>query len=264
MTIRRQRSGPPRAPNTPGTPGTGFANNLAIIDGGLSDSAPEPGATSPGGAAQPFDEDAMLVASWDKGQMEPVTFKIQEQYLAWARLITESRRFPMLRTRSDIARLGWERVVAWLTSLNGDAAERSVMHQIELMNTKLAWERRRLDYVKFIENYAPIIQEQLALPGGRLHAARVLREMRRHMAAMEPSFYTSLFETMFNDRFSAYEQAGLTLIEVAAEGEGEEGSGAGLVEEGAHVGNGSRDGAGGVDMEEMMREIEDMLGGHNG
>jgi len=256
MTTRRNRSAGPRAPTTAGA---GFVSNLSVIDGGLTDNPIEPGATSPGGAAQPFDEDAMLVASWDKGQMEPVTFKIHEQYLAWGRLITESRRFPALRTRSDLARLGWERVVAWLSGLNGDAAERSVMHQLAQMNEKVAWERRKLDYVRFIEDYTPVIQEQLALPHGRLHAARVLRRMRGHIDAMEPGFYRDVFDQMFTARFGAYEQAGLTLIEVAAEGEGEDGAGAGLVEEGAHVGNGSRDHGGEVDSREMMREIEDML-----
>ncbi len=215
-----------------------------VITGGKVDGVD----AGPDDSAHPYDEDLFLVASHDKGNTETIGCKVPETLLAWARLIVESRKFPLLRTKSDLFRLGFMRVLSWLSGLDPSPAEKSVMHQLAQMSVKIAWERRNLDYVKFIDQFAAVISDVLALPQGRVQAGRILRMMRQHFNAMDESFYKTHAEKMFNDRFGAYEQAGLVMIEARegreGEGEGEDGG-----EEGDEL----------VDLEGMMREVEEML-----
>jgi len=224
--------------------GTGW---LGVIPGGRAEARPDEQGMPPDDSGQPYDENLLLVASNDRGAMETIAFKIPEAYLAWARLIVESRRYPQLRTKSDVGRLGFERVLSWLSSLDPGEVERSVMHQLAQMNEKIAWERRNLDYVKHLDEFSTVISDLLTLPAGRLQASKVLRTMKRHFAAMEPSFYKTHAEKMFNDRFGAYEQAGLIMVEA-----GEQANGGGeLVEEEA-----ARLGSELGELEEMLQELE--------
>jgi hypothetical protein len=53
-----------------------------------------------------------------------------------------------------------------------------------------------------------------------LQAARELSKMRRHIEAMEDNFYRAHYEQMFEQRFAAFQKAGLVLLEVSADSTG--------------------------------------------
>jgi hypothetical protein len=202
--------------------------DFGVIAGGAGRADQQPTATLPGAgtidpdAALPhqYDDALLLVGgrSTGPGDMERCDFKIHENYLAWARRLIDSGRFPNLQSKSDVARLGFVIACRWLDSLAPEEVERSIMHQIGQMEEVMAWEQRQLRYVKFIDAVSKMITEQLALPHGKLQAARVLRKMRRHISRMEPSFYKTHFEKMFGDRFGAFERAGLLMLDAHGEG----------------------------------------------
>ena len=220
----------------------GWGGAGTVIEGGQAQKVENSEFSGPDDAAQPYDENLLLVAGYDRGNTETLAFKVPEPYIAWARLIVESRRFPSLRTKSDVGRLGFMRALAWLSGIAPTAAEKSVMHQLAQMSEKIAWERRNLEYVKFMDQFASVISELLALPQGRVQAGRILRRMRAHFNSMEEGFYKTHVEKMFTDRFAAYEQAGLVMVEAREGEDGEE-----------EVDSGAEELAG------MLREVEELL-----
>jgi len=163
------------------------------------------------------------------GEMERVDFKIHENYLAAAKRLLEINP-GRLDSRSDIARVGFVLAIRWLSKIaEGDEILSSIMHQIALMEEKVAWEMRQLRNLKLIDSVDAMVKEQLSLPNGRVHVARVLRRLKGHIDLMDRGFYQAHFEREFNNRFSGLRQLGLELVEAGIEGEsgeGEEGAAA--------------------------------------
>lgn len=175
-------------------------------------------------APRKYDENLFLIGgkSTGPGDMERVTFKVHESYVAMARRLVESKRWPVLG-KSDIARAGFIAILRWMDQMEPDALERSIYHRIAQMEEVVAWEMRQIRYVKFIDQMQEMVAEQLALPNGRVQVARVLRRLRRHVNRMEDSFYKNHFAKLFNDRFGAYELAGVGLLDSSDGGEELEG-----------------------------------------
>lgn len=153
-------------------------------------------------------------------ETEKQWFRIHDGYVAQARQIIESQCFPAYKTKSDLYVHAVVRHIHWLAQLAPGCADDSVLHQLDQIDELVAHEERQIKFVKAIDAIAAVIIDLLEIPSGKTRVGYVLRKIRRHIEGMRRDFYRAYFEKMFNERFKAYEQAGLLIFSDGKPGDG--------------------------------------------
>jgi hypothetical protein len=175
--------------------------------------------------AAKYDESEFLVGGKGSGpgEVDKEWFRLHEGYIYEAQKHVDSGRFPY-RYRSDYWRHAAVRHVHWINGLEGVETEDSVIHQLNQMEDTDAREQYQLRFMKHIDRIGATVAEILEVPGGKIEVSRYLSKLRRSIRKMKPGFYTSLYEKMFNDRFSVYEKAGLVLLSASDDEEDDSGA----------------------------------------
>ncbi len=159
------------------------------------------------GGQQPakYDEAEFLVGGRGvgKGDMESVTFKIHEGYVAEMDKWWKSKKFPY-KSMSDIVRHAVVRHVRYfLPALEGEV-EGTLIHELTSMDeTTARWKFQNM-FVRHIESIAEQVNATLAMPDGRMEVERMLRVYQRRLESIKPSYFKRVYEKQFNDRFGVY------------------------------------------------------------
>lgn len=169
----------------------------------------------PGGRTDSkYDEAEFLVGGRGvgKGEIDSVTFKMHEGYIAECDKWIKSKLFPY-KTLTDLVRHAIVRHVRWfLPTLEGEV-EGSLLNELAQVDEIVAkWQFQNI-FVKHIDNIAEQVNATLQLPNGRQEVARMLGVIKRRIDATRYSFYKGVYEKMFMDRFSAFLPTLPTLIE---------------------------------------------------
>jgi hypothetical protein len=176
-----------------------------------------------GGRSGKYDEAEFLVGGKGTGSQDTdkQSFKLYEGYIAQADRIMRSTLFPY-KTLSDLYRHAVVRHIHWLDSLEPDQVQGSVLHQLRQIDEIVAAEEFQVAFISSIERTRKMVRTVIQVPGGKAHAGRVLRRLRKQIDLMASSFWKSYYEKMFLEEFGHYLNDDLVLVAINGQGDGED------------------------------------------
>jgi hypothetical protein len=129
-------------------------------------------------------------------------FRIHDGYVAEIAKIMESGKFPQYDTRSDLYVHAIVRHIDWLNSI--DDIPGSILAEIHQINEIAKEEVRKLKFSRSIEAISAVIGDVIAMPNGRIEAARMLTVMAGHISRMRQGFWRAHYESLFFELFGPY------------------------------------------------------------